>query len=64
MMIIKVKMRRRGFVMLVLFCLNCGDEKCCHCCRSRVYWYCNERDRERHRQTHPQREPQQQQEVE
>ena len=27
-MMIIVKMRRRGFVMLVLFCLNCRDEKC------------------------------------
>ena len=33
-MIIIVKMKRRGFIMLVLFCLNCREEKC-HRCRNR-----------------------------
>ena len=43
-MMIIVKMRRRGFVMLVLFCLNCRDEKC----RRRPVLVLNERERLTH----------------
>ena len=49
-MIIIVKMRRRGFVMIVLFCLNCRDEKCRHR-RPVLVLVLNERERER--LTHP-----------